>query len=65
MKLRNYADALIILAKKYPDADVVHATDDDGNGFNKVVFEPTAGNFNMGQFNCDVTPKKVNAVCVN
>lgn len=65
MKLKNYAAALAILAEKYPNADVIHSSDDEGNFFKRVVYEPTEGNFNCGEFNSEAEGKKVNAVCVN
>lgn len=62
MKLKAYAAKLAKLAEKYPDANVVHSKDDEGNGFGEVIYDPTAGTFAEGEFS---KSENVNAVCVN
>jgi hypothetical protein len=62
MELKVYALLIAELAEKYPDAKVVYATDDEGNGYGEVHFGPTVGTFKDGEFS---STKKVNAICVN
>jgi uncharacterized protein YpmB len=40
MKLKDYAAVIAKLAKKHPDLEVVYASDDEGNNFTYVNFEP-------------------------
>ena len=63
MKLKEYAALIQELAKKHPNAKVISASDDEGNSFSEVQFNPTPGTFNDGEF--DDEGKKVNAVCIN
>ena len=66
MKLKNYAAMIAALAKKYPDATVVCASDDEGNAFQTVNYHPTPGTFLEGTFqNSNGSGLKINAVCVN
>lgn len=71
MTLKEYAAKLAKLAKKYPNAKVVYAADDEGNYFREVNFTPSVGNFGNGEFiNDDGTEEfsqefKVNSVCLN
>ena len=62
MKLKEYANYIAELAEKYPNAKVVSAIDEEGNGFNEVVYSPSAGTFKDGEFS---EGGKVNAVCIN
>jgi len=69
MKLREYAHHVNELAKKYPHANVIYSTDDEGNGYDDVKYYPTAGSMgNDGYFdsleNCE-KPIKVTHVCIN
>jgi hypothetical protein len=43
MKLKEYAELISKLAKELPDAEVVYAIDDEGNGFQSVSFGPSIG----------------------
>ena len=62
MKLKDYAKKLAALAAKHPNANVVYSKDDEGNQFNEVIYEPTAGTFEDDNFE---KSDKVNAVCIN
>lgn len=63
MKLKQYANYINELAKKYPDVKVVYAADNEGNNFSKVYWEPTYGHFDGNMFENNTCP--INAVCVN
>ena len=65
MRLAEYAIALGRLAKKYPDADVVYSSDEEGNSFDLLIHCPTTGKFKNGEFEYKTAKKDVNAVCVN
>ncbi|MCK5603684.1 hypothetical protein KAR91_17490 [Candidatus Pacearchaeota archaeon] len=66
MTLKDFAENINELLEKRPetaDFDVVSASDDEGNGFNPVHYDPSTGWFEDGEFNTDTTVD--NAVCVN
>lgn len=75
MKLKAYAKLVDALAKKYPNAEVVYARDEEGNGFDTVGFTPGEGHFKDGEFVASELfaehlaeygeKLKVNAVCIN
>ena len=77
MKLNKYIESLQKVLKKHGNVDVVYSIDDEGNGFEKVHFDPTVGFFNDGDFvdtqNVKEYPddyehlvgKAPNCVCVN
>jgi hypothetical protein len=71
MKLREYAKNIAAIAEKYPNAQVVSSSDDEGNSFHPIYYNPTAGQFKYGEFISEEEMKemqmkgKVNAVCVN
>lgn len=66
MKLKEYAAKIAKLAKKYPTATVIYSSDDEGNEFAHVNFEPSAGNYFGGNRFGDFDKEgKINAVCVN
>ncbi len=70
MKLKEYIKGLKKIAEKYPDADVIYASDEEGNNFSTVGFIPSVGHFSDGDFNSDEEDMKeqdlkVNAVCIN
>jgi mannosyltransferase OCH1-like enzyme len=64
MKLKEYSQMVKKLAKKHPDFEMVYATDDEGNGFSPLNFEPSilSYDFENGEINDD---GEDNAVCVN
>lgn len=75
MTLKEYIDGLQKFAKENPETlsmQVITSKDDEGNGYYKVCFEPTKGNYD----NIDFIPvdgfeewgkdkSDLNAVCVN
>ena len=66
MNLKEYMEKLNEIVEKNPKAlemDVVHATDDEGNGFQKVHFAPGIGCYEDGEF--DNESAEPNAVCIN
>lgn len=75
MKLKNYIQHLEALLEKYPDADVIYAEDDEGNGYREIGFEPSPGFFKEGEFTSEARFNEffdeyekrleVNVVCVN
>lgn len=67
MTITSYIKKLQKLADKHPKAKVVYSTDDEGNSFSEVHFEPSVGAFSNGSFesNEEDDSLKVNAVCIN
>lgn len=66
MKFKKYLKKLNNLAKENPDAlemEVIAAKDDEGNGFNKVIYPPSVGLFENGEFKAK--DGEENAVCLN
>jgi len=66
MKLKEYLEKLNKMVEETPmllTLDVITSKDDEGNGYNQVHYEPTAGWFEDGDF--DNTDTEINAVCVN
>ena len=43
MKLKEYAIYINDLARHHPNAEVVYASDDEGNNFQPVHYHPTVG----------------------
>lgn len=64
MKLKTYAKYIAGLAEKHPNADVIFSIDEEGNGYKKVQFKPSEGDFDGDYYNPH-DYLKVNAVCVN
>ncbi len=74
MKLKEYLEAMNKLTKENPeclDMEIVYARDDEGNGYQKVSYEPSKGFFNDNDFTpesqleeCEIT-EKPNAICIN
>ena len=75
MTLEKYIQKLLDLASKDPSflqKKVVYSADDEGNSFNEMVFDPSAGIMDSDNgydaLNLDEEPEKiplVNAVCIN
>lgn len=69
MKLKAYVKKLNKLAEKYPNAQVVFSSDDEGNNFQTVNYEPTLGFYESREFRSydpdDEDCSTINAVCVN
>lgn len=64
MKAKEYLEKLTVLVEKYPDAEVIVGTDNEGNRFYPVYYRPSTGVFKDGEFENNVG-KKVNAICLN
>lgn len=71
MKLKEYIKQLQEICGKYPDVNVVSASDDEGNDFNEVGHSPTLGFYRDREFvpqsqfadyEIDSAP---NSVCLN
>jgi hypothetical protein len=80
MKLKDYIEALAEFAKEHPeslDMDVVYSRDDEGNGYQKVHYTPSLGNYDnewCGEFTSiesitespvDYEGLEINSVCIN
>tara|TARA_B100000959_G_scaffold276043_1_gene330219 strand:+ start:382 stop:606 length:225 start_codon:yes stop_codon:yes gene_type:complete len=74
MKLKEYIYFLAKALKRYPDAEVVYASDDEGNGYSKAHFHATLGHYDGEGFEsendagADEKREKgftVNAICLN
>jgi hypothetical protein len=68
MKLKEYVDHLNKLVKDNPkalDFEVIAAIDDEGNGYNRVVFHPTLGSWDGDDFETDIQPEEFNSICIN
>ena len=69
--LQEHIETLQKLAKENPKLKalpIVYSRDDEGNGFQKVVYQPGVGHIDeRGEFDSDCTRKgkKVNCVCIN
>lgn len=63
MKLSEYSKIISKLAKKYPNADVIYSSDEEGNSFSEVTFDPSVGNFKYDEFHADEEP--INSICIN
>jgi hypothetical protein len=76
MKLNEYISKLTAFVKEHPETenyDVVCAIDDEGNGFNPVIYSPTIGSYQGHQDfiglddfeELGLTVNDRNAVCIN
>ena len=75
MTLKEYIAGLQQFVRQNPkavDLRVITSIDDEGNGFNSVVFSPTIGIYDKGTLiTCDEyaeldrDPNEENVVCVN
>ena len=68
MKMKEYAEKISKLAEKYPDVVVVYSRDEEGNGYKEVFYNPTAGQFEDGEFAKGKGLERklpINAVCIN
>lgn len=75
MKLKQYVENLNELVRtnpEYLELEVISAKDEEGNGFDKVEFEPSLGNYNDEEFtqvenfeDLDEDDRIINSVCIN
>lgn len=68
MNLEKYIESLQNLVTENPElktAKVICASDDEGNSYQLVNWEPIAGFFENEEFYPESESKKANAVCVN
>ena len=75
MKLKEYAKLINNIAKRYPNLEVIYSKDDEGNDFQEVVYEPSIGYFEEGEYTefdsieSDeqqfLNIKNCNAICIN
>ena len=68
MKLREYIVKLLIIQAKYGGSlKIIYASDEEGNSFNEIFYNPTVGNFKDG-YDFETNPEdksKINVVCIN
>ena len=69
MTLKIYLEGLNKFAQENPETlemEVVTSVDDEGNGFNPVLYSPTKGHYKQREFISHKQSKNhTNAVCVN
>jgi hypothetical protein len=68
MKLKTFIFLLQKIEKDHPNLEVIYSSDDEGNHFEKVKFEPSMGVFGHGEFvsiEQEESNSKANAVCIN
>lgn len=75
MKLKEFIANLNEFVKENPEAlelDVITSKDDEGNGYNEVVYTPAIGNFEDKDFTSKSSMEEegyedmeINAVCIN
>lgn len=75
MKLKEYAELINKIANHYPNLEVIYAKDDEGNDFQEVVYEPSIGYFEEGEYTefdsieddeqQFLNIKNCNAICIN
>lgn len=66
MNLKTFVANINKLLQDHPEAaefEVITSIDDEGNGFNRVHFEPGIGEYCDNEFNDETS--KPNAVCLN
>jgi hypothetical protein len=68
MKLKEYLDNLKKIVKENPkvlEFEVISAIDDEGNGYSPVIFSPTLGTFEDGEFEDTKEIENQNSICIN
>ena len=58
MKLKEYAAVIATLAKKHPNLEVAYASDEEGNSYDYVRYNP-------GVNDVEIDGENVTVVCVN
>lgn len=71
MKLKDFLkniNELVKQNKELLELEVVYSVDDEGNEFNKIIFTPTIGTYEDGEFIAfkeDSHRGDLNAICIN
>ena len=75
MKLKEYIKSLNALVEENPERlefEVIYSADDEGNHYFPVIYEPTIGFHQGGEFYCpheledfDLSDEKPNSICIN
>lgn len=69
MTIKEYLRELKVLAKKYPDAEVVFACDGAGSMFERLKYFPGEGHYeneeNNFVYHGEDAELEINAICVN
>lgn len=79
MKFKDYVQDMLMLLHTHPqagEAEVIYSSDEEGNGYQKVVYNPSIGNFSEGYTGYFIgvnefadfklnKEKDINAVCIN
>jgi len=68
MKIQRIGDVIRNLTKlrnKHGNIPAVYSSDDEGNNFQHVYFEPTVGKLEENEFEDEVLDDEVNAICIN
>lgn len=73
IKLREYIQRLQELEKKVGDVPVVYASDEEGNQYRKVIYQPSAGKMTdaedahgtLVEFEFADIVEETNCVCIN
>lgn len=73
MKLSEYIKNLESILKENGDLEVIYASDDEGNSYDKIYFTPSVGHYNSeekeyfqeGESMEEMELTEINAVCVN
>ena len=75
MTLKQYIEMLQKFVEENPETlefEVIYAEDDEGNGYGNIVYSPSKGVFDDGEFYTeknleegDYQPSDMNAVCIN
>jgi len=66
--LREFVDSLEDLMERNPkmaEVEAITARDEEGNGYDPIYFNPTAGHYDRSTKDFDDESDDVNAVCVN
>ena len=64
MKLKTYANKIAKLAAQHPNLEVWYASDDEGNQYNKVNWEPSIMNFDK-ESQCPDEESKQKVIIIN
>ena len=67
-EFKSNVDELLKLNPWLADKEVIFSGDDEGNHYGKVIFGPTPGNFDDGEFHDYkhlAEGTEVNSICIN